>query len=74
MSTKELACSIIDSLTEEQLDAIVVILSGMCHYEEPNEETKQVIMEAEQGINLSRPFNSVEELGEDLNADDQISQ
>jgi len=36
--------------------------------------TKQVIMEAEQGINLSRPFNSVEELGEDLNADDQISQ
>ena len=36
----------------------------------PNAETIQAIEEARKGIGMSRPFSSVEELMEDLNADD----
>ena len=35
-----------------------------------NEETEQAIQDAHNGVNLSQPFNSVEELWEALNADD----
>lgn len=42
MSTKELAYSMIDNLTEEQLNALIVILQGL-QKEEPNEETKKVL-------------------------------
>lgn len=35
-----------------------------------NDETLKAILEARQGIGLSRPFSSVNELWEDLNADD----
>ena len=35
-----------------------------------NEETKQAIKDAHNGINLSRPFTSVDELFKDLYADD----
>lgn len=35
-----------------------------------NEETEQAIQDAHNGVNLSRPFDSVEELWEALNADD----
>ena len=37
----------------------------------PNEETRRAIQEAEHGIGLSRAYNSVEELMEDLDAEDQ---
>ena len=37
-----------------------------------NEETEQAIQNVENGENLVGPFNSVEELWEDLNADDPI--
>ena len=43
MSTKELAYSMIDNLTEEQLNALIVILQGL-QKEEPNEETKKVLI------------------------------
>ena len=36
----------------------------------PNEETRRAIEDARKGIGLSRRFSSVEELMEDLNADD----
>ena len=36
----------------------------------PNEETKQAIENARNGIGLSRAFSSVTELMEDLNTDD----
>ena len=36
----------------------------------PNEETRRAIEDARKGIGLSRKFSSVEELMEDLNADD----
>ena len=35
-----------------------------------NEETEQAIQDAHNGVNLSRPFTSVDELWEELNADD----
>lgn len=36
----------------------------------PNAETLQAFQDIKEGKNLSRPFNSVAELMEDLNADD----
>lgn len=36
----------------------------------PNDETLRAIRDARNGIGLSRPFSSVSELMEDLNADD----
>lgn len=36
----------------------------------PNKETLKAIEELEAGIGLSKPFNTVDELMEDLNADD----
>lgn len=38
--------------------------------EVPNEETRRAIEDARKGIGLSRKFSSVEELMEDLNAED----
>ena len=67
MSTKELAYSMIDNLTEEQLNALIVILQGL-QKEEPNEETKKVLDAAKEGKNLVGPFDSVDELWESLNA------
>ena len=67
MSTKELAYSMIDNLTEEQLNALIVILQGL-QKEEPNEETKKVLDEAKEGKNLVGPFDSGDELWESLNA------
>ena len=37
-----------------------------------NEETEEAIRNVENGVNLSREFNSVEELMEALNAEDQV--
>lgn len=67
MSTKELAYSMIDNLTEEQLNALIVILQGL-QKDEPNEETKKVLDEAKEGKKLVGPFDSVDELWESLNA------
>ena len=36
----------------------------------PNEDTARAIEESRKGVGLSRSFNSVEELMEDLNAED----
>ncbi len=36
----------------------------------PNAETKKAIEDAQKGIGLSRGFSTIEELMEDLNADD----
>ena len=40
--------------------------------EVPNAETKRAIENVRNGVGLSRPFNSVAELMEDLYADDQV--
>lgn len=39
----------------------------------PNEETRRAIEEVRRGIGLSKAYSSVEEMMEDLNADDPIS-
>lgn len=36
----------------------------------PNPETIQAIEDAHNGINISKPFTSIKELMDDLNADD----
>ncbi len=59
--SKKKNCSIndvLDSMLNEYLEQI------------HNEETEKVIKEASNGINLSKTFNSVKELMEDLNAVD----
>jgi DNA-damage-inducible protein J len=38
--------------------------------EQPNEETLMAMKDVEEGKNLRGPFNSIEELMENLNADD----
>lgn len=38
--------------------------------EVPNADTRKAIEDARKGIGMSKPFSSVEELMEDLNADD----
>jgi hypothetical protein len=67
MSTKELAYRMIDSLTEEQLNALVVILSSM-QRDEPNEETLAAMKDVEENKNLHGPFDTLTELWEDLDA------
>ena len=52
MSTKELAYSMIDNLTEEQLNALIVILQGL-QKEEPNEETKRKSLTKPKRVKIS---------------------
>ncbi|MCI5752352.1 MAG: type II toxin-antitoxin system antitoxin, RelB/DinJ family [Oscillospiraceae bacterium] len=72
MSTKELAYTLIDSMTEAQLQALVNFIKSFSLGldETPNAETIAVINDVNNGKNLIGPFSSVEELMEDLNADD----
>ncbi|MCM1063694.1 MAG: type II toxin-antitoxin system RelB/DinJ family antitoxin [Eubacterium sp.] len=51
----------------EQCIPFKVTRAGMEKY---NEETRQAIKDVRERRHLSRPFNTVEELMEDLNADD----
>lgn len=71
MSTKEIAYSIIDSLSAEQLEGFVLMFKDLIpSVDEPNEETRAALDDVKNGRNLSRTFTSVQELMEDLNADD----
>jgi len=70
MSTREMAYNLIDSMTEEQLNSFVSLFKGIINTNTPNEETQKVLNDIENGENLSRTFTSVQELMEDLNADD----
>ncbi len=71
MSTKELAYSLIDRLTEEQLNAIVVVLSGMsgASVEEvtPDEWDMEMIKRAE--AENDGDTVSIEELSKNLGVD-----
>ncbi len=58
------ACAASQSLSlEEFARRILIEQAGCC-----NEETKQAIDDVNHGRNLSRTFNTVEELMEELNA------
>lgn len=71
MSTKELAYSIVDRLTDEQLEGFVLMFKDTLSDEDvPNAETRAVLDDVMNGRNMSRTFTSVKELMEDLNAED----
>lgn len=71
MSTRELAYSIIDRLTDEQLEGFVLMFKDTVSDEDvPNAETRAVLDDVMNGRNMSRTFTSVKELMEDLNAED----
>lgn len=71
MSTRELAYSIVDRLTDEQLEGFVLMFKNTLSDEDvPNAETRAVLDDVMNGRNMSRTFTSVKELMEDLNAED----
>lgn len=71
MSTRELAYSIVDRLTDEQLEGFVLMFKNTLSDEDfPNAETCAVLDDVKNGRNMSRTFTSVKELMEDLNAED----
>lgn len=71
MSTRELAYSIIDGFTDEQIEGFVLMFKNSVPDEDiPNAETRAVLDDVMNGRNMSREFTSVKELLEDLNADD----
>ncbi|MGN0642196.1 MAG: hypothetical protein ACI4JJ_03545 [Huintestinicola sp.] len=67
MSTKEIVTSMLDSLTEEQLNGIMVLIRS---FTRPNSETEAAINECEELLNDpdARRYKSVDELFEDLDA------
>lgn len=71
MSTRELAYSIFDRLTDEQLEGFILMFKNTLSDEDvPNAETRAVLDDVKNGRNMSRNFTSVKELMEDLNAED----
>ncbi len=71
MSTRELAYSIFDRLTDEQLEGFVLMFKDtVSDGDVPNAETRAVLDDVINGRNMSRTFTSVKELMEDLNAED----
>ncbi|MDE5578233.1 MAG: hypothetical protein K2J11_12710, partial [Oscillospiraceae bacterium] len=71
MSTRELAYSIVDRLTDEQLEGFILMFKDTLSDEDvPNAETRAVLDDVMNGRNMSRTFTSVKELMEDLNAED----
>ena len=69
MSNKERAIQLLDQIPESKMYYILDILEGAAIPDEtPNAETIAAIDDVNHGRNLSKPFHSVEELMEDLNA------
>jgi len=67
MSTRDRAISIIDYMTEEQLQGFIMMFGNLV----PTNELDMRINDIENGKNLSKEFNSISELMEDLlGADD----
>ena len=65
MSTREMACSVIDAMTEEQLKAFLMLFGN---YKEPNQETLDAIEESEKKLSdpNAKKYDSLDELFEDL--------
>ena len=71
MSTREYAYSLIDMLSEDQLDAFIAFLRSIT--EIPNEETQQAMLEAERIANNPnvKKYTDVDEMFEELLKDDE---
>lgn len=65
MSNKEIVTNMLDLLTEEQLNGIIVLIRS---FTEPNSETKAAIEECESLLNdpNTRRYKSADELFEEL--------
>lgn len=74
MSKKELACSMIDNLTEEQLNALMVILKSWETVNDiPNEETLEAMQEMDDIMSGKIPakrYETVQEMVEDIMRED----
>ena len=73
MSTREMALSIFNSLTDEQLAAFVTLFSGTAVLESPNSRTVKAMKEANDIISgkaAAKSYNSAEELFRDI--DDEV--
>lgn len=67
MSTRELACSIFDRLTDEQLEDFVLLFKDIvCDEDVPNAETRAVLDDVMNGRNLSKAYTDIDELMRDL--------
>ncbi len=70
MSIKELAYSMIDNLTEEQLNALIVVLRGWeIENDVPNKETLEAMQEMEDIMSGKIPakrYATVQEMVEDI--------
>ena len=71
MSTRDYAYSLIDMLSEDQLDAFIAFLRSIT--EIPNEETQQAMLEAERIANDPnvKKYTDVDEMFEKLLKDDE---
>ena len=65
MSTKDIAYDIIDNMSDEQLRGFVMMFRNLSEI-----SLSARISDIENGRNLSETFDTVEELLEDLNAED----
>ena len=65
MSTKEIVTNMLDSLDEQQLKSIMMLIGSFL---KPNQETLDAIEESERMLNdpNTKKFHSLEELFEDL--------
>lgn len=66
MSTKEMLYTMIEGMTEQQMQGLIMLLGG---YNEPNEETIAAIKETQemkQHPENYKSYNSAEEMLEDL--------
>lgn len=70
MSTREMAIDLIKAMDDEQLSALINFIKSFARMDIPNEETMAVIHDIENGVGLSRSFSSIDELMEDIHADD----
>ena len=67
MSTRELAYSIFDRLTDEQLEGFVLLFKDIVPDEDiPNEETRAVLDDVMNGRNMSKLYTDTDELMRDL--------
>ncbi|MBP1562035.1 MAG: hypothetical protein J6C96_12450 [Oscillospiraceae bacterium] len=66
MSTREMAYNLVDRMSEKQLAAFIELFGALGDF---NDETAAVLDDVNNGRNLSRPFSSVSELMEELNAE-----
>ena len=72
MSNREQIISLLSLVPEYKMGYILAYVQGIAAegIDVPNEETAKAIEDARNGIGMSKRFCSVEELMEDLNADD----